>query len=378
MDGTLACWGDPATGINAAPAGTFDRISVGGDAACATKTADGALVCWGGANAPAPDIKLDEVDVDTAGSICGVITGTHKVWCLDPADNPSADPGEVTEVSVLPGFGVGGCAVKKADQALVCWGSDTEAALKPPAGIGKVTDVELGFEFGCAIKVNGYVACWGTPQGGGPKGASPATPAPAPAASGKVGSSYDESTFTSDIGTPGGEFKVVAGTLPPGLELARGNTIEGVPTKAGTYTFTIAADNDVFEPGVKEFTITITGGAGQDTEKPELTEFLFSSTKPKKGKKVTVQFVASEAGTFVATYARCTGRGTTNAKRCKKTTKAVKLAGSLTAVAPGANSFTFSTGKLPVGVLKLSFAMVDTAGNASAVSNFALTVRKKR
>jgi hypothetical protein len=51
---------------------------------------------------------------------------------------------------------------------------------------------------------------------------------------------------------------VVAGTLPPGLELPRGeNTISGTPTTAGTFTFTVRVTDDLGAFSEKELSITI-------------------------------------------------------------------------------------------------------------------------
>jgi Putative Ig domain len=54
-------------------------------------------------------------------------------------------------------------------------------------------------------------------------------------------------------------WSVVAGALPPGLELPRrGNTISGTPTTAGTFTFTVRVTDDAGAFSEKEFSITIT------------------------------------------------------------------------------------------------------------------------
>ena len=53
-------------------------------------------------------------------------------------------------------------------------------------------------------------------------------------------------------------WSVVAGTLPPGLELPNGeNTISGTPTTAGTFTFTVRVTDDLDAFSEKELSITI-------------------------------------------------------------------------------------------------------------------------
>ena len=54
-------------------------------------------------------------------------------------------------------------------------------------------------------------------------------------------------------------WSVVAGTLPPGLELPRReNTISGTPTTAGTFTFTIRVTDAPGASSEQLFSITIT------------------------------------------------------------------------------------------------------------------------
>ena len=54
-------------------------------------------------------------------------------------------------------------------------------------------------------------------------------------------------------------WSVVAGALPPGLELPRReNTISGTPTTAGPFTFTVRVTDDLGASSEQTFTITIT------------------------------------------------------------------------------------------------------------------------
>ena len=54
-------------------------------------------------------------------------------------------------------------------------------------------------------------------------------------------------------------WSVVAGPLPPGLELPRReNTISGTPTTAGTFTFTVRVTDDLGAFSEQTFSITIT------------------------------------------------------------------------------------------------------------------------
>ena len=63
---------------------------------------------------------------------------------------------------------------------------------------------------------------------------------------GTVGEFYCCGNLFADGGVPPFTWSVVAGALPPGLDLPRGeNTISGTPTTAGTFTFTVRVSDDL-------------------------------------------------------------------------------------------------------------------------------------
>jgi len=74
---------------------------------------------------------------------------------------------------------------------------------------------------------------------------------------GTVGEFYFFNLFASG-GVQPYTWAVVAGELPPGLELPRReNQISGTPTTAGTFTFTVRVTDDLGAFSEREFTITI-------------------------------------------------------------------------------------------------------------------------
>jgi Putative Ig domain len=76
---------------------------------------------------------------------------------------------------------------------------------------------------------------------------------------GTVGEFYCCGNLFASGGVQPYTWSVVAGELPPGLELPkRENTISGTPTTAGTFTFTVRVTDDLGASTDKEFTITIT------------------------------------------------------------------------------------------------------------------------
>jgi Putative Ig domain len=77
--------------------------------------------------------------------------------------------------------------------------------------------------------------------------------------SGTVGEFYCCGNLFASGGVQPYTWSVVAGALPPGLTLPKGeNTISGTPATAGTFTFTVRVTDDLDAFTEKEFSITIT------------------------------------------------------------------------------------------------------------------------
>lgn len=76
--------------------------------------------------------------------------------------------------------------------------------------------------------------------------------------SGTVGEFYCCGNLFASGGVQPYTWSVVAGALPPGLELPRREyTISGTPTTAGTFTFTVRVTDDLGAFSEKELSITI-------------------------------------------------------------------------------------------------------------------------
>ncbi len=66
--------------------------------------------------------------------------------------------------------------------------------------------------------------------------------------------------FTAEGGDgPPYTFDKSAGTLPPGLALSSLGVLAGLPTTAGTYTFTVRATDDLGLTGTREYTLIVNG-----------------------------------------------------------------------------------------------------------------------
>jgi hypothetical protein len=105
-NGTLACWGSPATsrGLLRPPAGQYAQVSVsctpGGTHACAVAHGDGALACWGGI-------------FSQGGATTGAGGGAAASASVYRRQGPYlqvASGGDVT------------CAIRAADASLDCFG----------------------------------------------------------------------------------------------------------------------------------------------------------------------------------------------------------------------------------------------------------------
>lgn len=70
------------------------------------------------------------------------------------------------------------------------------------------------------------------------------------------GSAYDQS-FTASGGTAPYGFSISVGDLPPGLSLAADGALTGIPTEAGSFTFTVTATDDNGYTGAGTYTLDV-------------------------------------------------------------------------------------------------------------------------
>jgi len=95
------------------------------------------------------------------------------------------------------------------------------------------------------------------------------TVGPASMPGGMVGDAYSQ-TVTAAGGTAPYRFTVIAGSLPPGLALdSVTGVLDGKPTTAGAYAFTVAAVDAMKCDGTQSLTITITSGTTDYSDLPD-------------------------------------------------------------------------------------------------------------
>lgn len=65
-------------------------------------------------------------------------------------------------------------------------------------------------------------------------------------------------------GTPSYSFEVIAGTLPPGIEVTPLGTVNGVPLQAGTFTFSVKATDSAHNSGEQTFSVEVASQPGSN------------------------------------------------------------------------------------------------------------------
>jgi hypothetical protein len=166
---------DDGVPLSQVPPGGFEAVTAGFNHACAIRSGDGTLVCWGddtfGEASPPPGAFASV----SAGYefTCGV-RRDHALlcWGANAQDEWKPPPGSFTTVA---SGAVHACALRT-DGSLACWGRDTAGETDPPPGSFK--ELSSGYGFSCAVRADGSLACWGANGSGAadPPGEPPKQP----------------------------------------------------------------------------------------------------------------------------------------------------------------------------------------------------------
>ncbi len=235
-DGSAACWGDPTFGQTMPPSGAVTQVSAGGFHSCGLK-AGGIVVCWGYGVDGQLNVPSSTTFTQVSAGFrytCGLKTGGSVVCWGDNSFGQLNVPLGVTFTKISASqFHTCGL---KTDGSVVCWGDNTNGKLNVPTG-GTFTQVSAGLNHTCAVKSDNTLVCWGDNTYGQAPQLS-ISPSSLPDAA--VNSFYSQNISASGGNAPY-SFKVISGSLPPGLTLSPSGTLSGTLTNVGSFTFTIQA-----------------------------------------------------------------------------------------------------------------------------------------
>ncbi|MBN1148933.1 MAG: Ig-like domain repeat protein [Anaerolineales bacterium] len=237
--GGVECWGNSLGNRTSPPAGVvFSQITAGKDHTCGLDSNSHAR-CWG---VNASDVTSISFSSLSAGDdfTCGV-RSTDELHCWGSG---LASPPSGTFQAVDAGYDHA-CAIR-GDDTLACWGDNTYGQTDSPSGV-TFGSVSTGADHTCAIRSDGYMMCWGN---------NTDSQAPQLSISPATLPTIDVSLpWSVDVDAIGGRTSAVAFNavpgVPPGLNLASNTgVINGTPTQAGQYNYTITAIEDSLSPGM--------------------------------------------------------------------------------------------------------------------------------
>jgi hypothetical protein len=255
---SIVCWGFNDGGVTMPPGGTFRQMNIGIRFGCALRDdGSGTVVCWGDntygqLNVP-PGLNASYVNVGNF-TACAIrtIDSTVVCWGRD-FGQLTAPTGAFSTVSTGFNFVCG----LRPDQTVTCWGANASGQSSPPAGTFR--QVSAGAFHACGLRTDNTVVCWGLNTSGR---VVPAFLAPAPPTR-AAGTPYTYA-FQTDYVSPAGTFTLAPGSgpLPPGLALSSNGTITGTPTNPGTYPGVVVQMTNGLSPlATTTVGITITGTA---------------------------------------------------------------------------------------------------------------------
>jgi hypothetical protein len=160
--GMAHCWGSVANGLYNEPVDAFSDIAVSRLAACAIRSSDGSLVCWGddtdGVLTGKPTTGQFSAIYMAERTACAKRSdGTLGCWGDNSTLAVSQAPSTV--VSIADGGDGFFCAVKS-DAKLACWGNNSSGQTAAPSG-STYSSVTAGKRHACALDSSGTASCWG-------------------------------------------------------------------------------------------------------------------------------------------------------------------------------------------------------------------------
>ncbi|HKG38053.1 MAG TPA: hypothetical protein VKB25_03620 [Conexibacter sp.] len=149
--------------LSQTPPGSFSAVTAGYDHACAIRSGDDALACWGGdafdqASPPSGTFASVSAGYDFT---CGVrLDHALRCWGAGAEDERRPPPGSFTTVAA----GAAHVCALRTDRTIACWGRDTAGDTAAPPG--SFVEVSAGYSFSCGVRADGSLACWGANDDG--------------------------------------------------------------------------------------------------------------------------------------------------------------------------------------------------------------------
>jgi hypothetical protein len=166
--GELVCWGNDRYFLPA-PAGSFEQVAVGEEAACARR-ADQTVACWGNPVRAyyVPPAYTFESLTGGAYFVCGLAAIGHAAICWEPrvgAESVFGVQGPFTQVDTGRFFACG----LRPDGSVSCWSASWPPGGAPDANSygelqpvqGPFRELTVGEFHACGLRADGQVACWG-------------------------------------------------------------------------------------------------------------------------------------------------------------------------------------------------------------------------
>lgn len=257
-DGNIICWGDNLYGQRTVPAPNsgFTQVAAGGQHTCGLKGTQ--AVCWGENTFGQTNVAAGSYQQIAAGRdhTCGLTTDGHvNCWGNNNYGQVSGAPARdgITQISAGYEFS---CA-RFVDGGLTCWGYDSDHQVSNTPADFENLQVASGLYHACAVRTNGIVQCWG----GNAFGQAPVISL-SPLPDGETGAAY-HATVTATGGTQASltyTYTLASGWLPAGVALSEGGELTGTSYQAGTYHFTLRAQDDNNYTGTRKYDLTILPG----------------------------------------------------------------------------------------------------------------------
>lgn len=272
IDGQIECQGDSPAGQASPPAGSYVSLSAGGRHTCALKE-NGEAVCWGDISSP-PGGAFTQL-VSGFEHTCGLRPG-GAVECWDGA-GPVSLPSSPAVFAQIAAGGAQTCGLDP-DGKATCWPYDAPGEVYSEPG--EFIALAAYDDHACALRDGLKLTCWGENDAG----EAPQITIDPLAVSEIPALAYFEHLFNVSGGVKPLTAEVVAGKLPPGMDVddrstggasqaqapgispqeisPAGMVLYGTPDVPGVYSFTVRWTDKSPYPLVMErsYTLTVTGG----------------------------------------------------------------------------------------------------------------------